>query len=377
MKNLKNKSLVACFFLLICLPVIDQVLGISSFRTMEKKSSSLPEAGSLHSIQSLKKAVRKFDTYYKTNFGGRNGLVFLHSTLHYYVLNDSPVPQQVILGKKGWLYVGDQYNRVMQQHQGLWPLPLDSAKAIAQYIADVHQKLANKGIQLYILIAPDSHSIYPEYLPDHLSPCPQVQADGLCKEPETPHDVLSRAMQKQPAVPFLDIRDALRKAKQRIDVYKETDTHWSSYGAFIGTASLVNRIRQKFPTIRPIRWSEYDMQIMRGGSGDLAALMMLQGQVKDQTFCSIVIKPAVRAVATQQATDKQASHFQGKDPSQPSMIFFGDSFSEGMLAYIPSYFSRSTAVHQPTLDWKRIDRERPDIVVVEIVERNLRDLRKL
>ncbi|RYF70268.1 MAG: hypothetical protein EOO39_16025 [Cytophagaceae bacterium] len=344
---------------------------------MENKPSPLTENGSIQSVRTLKKAVRQFDGYYKTNFGGRDGLVFLHSALHYYILNDSPVPQQVIFGKKGWLYVGDHYNRVMQQHQGLWPLSLDSAQAIAQHLADVQQKLASKGAQLYVLIAPDSHSIYPEYLPDYLSLGYQEQTEKRCQWPETPHDVLMQAMQEQPSVSFLDLRDTLRRAKQRAVVYKQTDTHWSSYGALIGTASLINRIRQKFPAIHPTLWSDYDMQLMRGGSGDLAALMMLQGQVKDQTFCSIIAKPAFRTVPAQQSADKQASIFQGKDPAQPSMLLFGDSFSESMLAYLPSYFSRSSAVRQSTLDWQRIDREKPDIVIVEIVERNLRDLRKL
>ncbi|MBO0948545.1 alginate O-acetyltransferase AlgX-related protein [Fibrella forsythiae] len=377
MKNLKNKSLITCFCFLIYLPIIDQLLGISSFRTMENRPSFVAENGAIHSMRTLKKAVRQFDVYYKTNFGIRDGLVFLHSVLHYYVLNDSPIPQQVIFGKQGWLYVGDHYNRVMQQHQGLWPLSVDSAQAIAQHLVAVQQKLAGKGAQLYILIAPDSHSIYPEYLPDYVASGYHAQTKEHYQWTETPHDVLSQVMQKHLSVPFLDLRDTLCRAKQKAVIYRQTDTHWSNYGALIGTASIINRIRQTFPSIRPVQWNDYDMQVMRGGSGDLAALMMLQGQVKDQIFYSIVSKPAFRTVAAQQSAERQTSVFQGKNAGQPSMLLFGDSFSESMLVYLPGYFSRTCAVRQPALDWQRIDQEKPDIVIVEIVERNLRDLRKL
>ena len=372
MSTLRNKCLVACFCLVICLPTLDQVLGLSAFQTMENKGSAWPTTNAGSGIRALKKAARHFDTYYKTNFGGRNVLIYLHSLLYYYGLSESPVPAQVVIGKAGWLYVGDYHNRVVQQHRGLFPLHPDSARAIAQHLLAVQRKLAGRGAKLYVMIAPDSHSIYPEHLPDHLLPG---------QLPETPLDVLSRAMHHHPALPFMNLRDTLCRAKQHQRVYWPTDSHWNSYGALAGSTVVLNRIRHDFPAIRPIQAADYRTGLASDKPSDLLALMMLQGQ-NSQLHQAIGMKPALWSAATHQLvreepTRQQAAVYLGIDVRQPSLLLFGDSFSEAMMDQLPAYFGRSTTLHQSIIDWPRVDREKPDVVIVEIVERNLYNLSRL
>jgi hypothetical protein len=55
----------------------------------------------------------------------------------------------------------------------------------------------------------------------------------------------------------------------------------------------------------------------------------------------------------------------------PKLLLIGDSFSFAMNQSLPGYFRESYLVRDHTCDMKLVKKEHPDIVVFEIVERNI------
>jgi alginate O-acetyltransferase complex protein AlgJ len=62
---------------------------------------------------------------------------------------------------------------------------------------------------------------------------------------------------------------------------------------------------------------------------------------------------------------------QNEDSSLPSAVIFRDSFSTYLLELYAQTFSRLVCVWQPNIDYSIIERERPDVVISQQVERFL------
>ncbi len=373
MNNPRTKILAVGFALLLLLPTLDQVFGFSDrFQSTEnKQQNKRPELHFPH----VRSFVKQFDPYYKENFGFRNALFYVYSRWQLWGLKQSPLPEKVVVGKQGWFFLGDSYNNVIKQHRGLMPLSPDSARLIANHLTQRQAELARHGIKLYVLIAPDSHSIYPEFLPDRVAHTTAA----------TRLDVLRQTVSTQTNVPFIDLRDTLRAAKKREVIYYQTDTHWNDYGTLVGSAALLNRIRQDVPTLRPVQKSDFAITKMNGGTGDLVRMMALQDAIRDPFFYEI--KPAAPVLARQVAeipnteTGPNSSGFPSTQfsgptgtpdrPMAPKLLFIGDSFSHSMMPFVAGYFRESYFARSRFLNLTLVQQQKPDVVVVQIVERNL------
>ncbi|WP_461096916.1 alginate O-acetyltransferase AlgX-related protein [Spirosoma luteolum] len=356
---------------LLVLPTFDQVLDLSaSFRSTEnRRQSGMPALELVH----IRSFARQFGQYYKENFGWRNALFYAYSRWKLNVLGLSPLPEKVIVGKQGWFYLGNSYNHVMDQHRGLMPLSADSAQLIARHLAKRQQQLARQGVRLYVMIAPDSHTIYPEHLPDQLTPAPVP----------TRLDVLRQAMATT-TVPFVDIRDTLLDAKRREVVYYQTDTHWNDYGSLIGSVALLNTIRRAVPALPPARLSDYQIEKQGGLGGDLTTMLTVQREHKDPVFFLITPSPARQGRRVAEVPNPElgfpSTRFVKADADTaglPRLLFIGDSFSHSMMQFVSGYFQSSYFIRGHHLDQAAITAEQPTVLVVEVVERNIGDLATL
>lgn len=366
---MRSKLTAFAFATLLLLPVIDQALNLSaSFKSTEnRRQAGMPPLHFPH----VRSFVKQFDQYYKENFGWRNALFYAYSRWKLNVLHESPLPEKVVVGKDGWYYLGNSYNRVMDQHRGLLPLSADSARLIADHLTRTQQMLAQQGIRFYVLIAPDSHTIYPEHLPDHLQASPGPSR----------LDVLKQAV-AQTSVPFVDIRDTLRAARRDHIVYYQTDTHWNDYGTLVGCAAVLSRIRRDYPAMPPVRPIDYRIEQQKGLGGDLTTMLTVQNEQKDPVFYAI--SPGKALTARQTATVPNSAsgfpslRFARPDAARPELasqlprlLFIGDSFSHSMTQFMPGYFRESYFVRGSRLDPSLIKTEQPDVLVLEVVERNI------
>ncbi|GAB3500268.1 hypothetical protein GCM10027341_25220 [Spirosoma knui] len=357
---LRSKLIAYVFALLLLLPMLDQVLGLSTrFGSTENRQlNGVPPLNFPH----VRSFVKQFDQYYKENFGWRNALFYAYSRWKLYVLGESPLPEKVVVGKNGWFYLGNSYNNVMDQHRGLQPLSADSARVIANHLQLRQQELARQGIRLYVFIAPDSHTIYPEHLPDQL----QVSAEP------TRLDVLKKAIVQQ-GLPLIDVRDTLWAAKRNHVVYNQTDTHWNDYGTLIGCASLINYILRDEPSVPAMRLSDFQIQKQRGIGGDLVRMLTVQDDMKDPVY--YFIKPVAARTARQTETVPNpafgfpSTRYVGSGTKK--LLFIGDSFSHSMMQLLPGYFRESFFVRDNKLATTLVQTEKPDLVVIEVVERNI------
>ena len=181
-------------------------------------------------------------------------------------------------------------------------------------------------------------------------------------------------MLRHTTIPFVDVRKPLMSAKSHHVVYFQTDTHWNFYGSLIGTLDLVNRVRQDFPKIPAPRLSDYRVQPVKGHGGDLVMLFAMNDDLVDSVQYNIAAPKHLTCQLVESDTsrdlDTRAERFISSSTDLPKLLVISDSFSYWMKPFLPGYFSQSYLVGTHKLDMNVAKAERPDIVIIEVVERN-------
>ncbi len=360
--QLKTALVSLCFGLLLILPNLDQWLALSAgFKSPEKRIlTPLPTFHFPH-IQTY---IAKFNQYYKENFGWRNALFYYYSQWKYSVLATSPLPEKVLLGQNGWFYPGNSLNKILNQHQGLSPIHTDTLASIAHHLSQLQHQFDEQGARLYVLVAPDSYSIYSENLPKYL---PKILALSNL-------DRFQSYMSQHTTIPVVDVRKALIAAKGKRMLYYQTDTHWNECGALVASMALVDRLRQDFPLLPATRLADFTIKPIRGVGGDLVTMLALNREIIDPIDYKIIPPKSLQTQNIETVDIENQLPYQRfvtSSPKLPKLLLIGDSFSFAMNTSLPSYFRESYLVRTHKCDMRLVRHEHPDIVVLEIVERNI------
>ena len=358
-----NVAIIGLFLTAIYVPLFGSLL-------MEDKSTSAVERRGLaplpplpNSTDAMKKFPRAFEQYFDDHFGFRENLVWIYNRAKY-GLGDSPT-KSVLRGKDGWLFYADQQDG--DPIGDFRNINLFTPQQLAQVRAALlarYRWLKARGIEYVFVIAPNKHSIYPEYLPDYL---PKVGKKSA-------YDQLVESLRHEPAVPVIDLRPALLEAKKNHVVYSKIGTHWNQYGANIAQYEITKHLAQKFNVIQPTVWTaeNYDWAANENYRG-LARMMGLADQlaISGPSYAG----PPLRARKIPAQTENIRAPFMTLcDTSKLDVVVFRDSFFTAMQPYFSEHFHRVTYVwSMPSLiDLKNYVRNRhPDIVVEQRVERYL------
>ncbi|WP_080237494.1 alginate O-acetyltransferase AlgX-related protein [Spirosoma rigui] len=351
------------FIALLVLPTLDQWLGLSAgFKSTEKRLLAPFPAFEFPHVRTF---ISQFGTYYKENFGWRNALFYQYSHWKFGVLGVSPLPEKVVLGKNGWFFPGNSHNMVVNQYRGLKPLSTATLDSISTRLVGYQQELAKQGTKLYVLVAPDSYTIYPENVPDYLK---------TRKSPSN-FDLLKQHLAQHTTIPLVDVREKLRAAKTINVTYCQTDTHWNDFGSLIASMGLAERVRQDFPQMPQPQLAGYRIRPKAGSPGDLVFLLALNREIQDSVNYQIDPPAPLRIKKLESTpnpeTNLPTERFVTANTQSPKLFLLGDSFSYTMNQFVPSYFREMYVVRSPRLNLSQVKAERPDVLVIEIVERNI------
>jgi hypothetical protein len=92
-------------------------------------------------------------------------MIRVNCAIHIKLLHTSPT-RDVVLGREGWLYF-DRYNDgiSLMDFCGLVPFRESELEMIVEKITKINRFCEERGILLKIVVAPNKHTIYPEFLP--------------------------------------------------------------------------------------------------------------------------------------------------------------------------------------------------------------------
>jgi hypothetical protein len=394
-----QRVFIGVFCTLIALPLLTgSWRGGASALTENRLRASLPQVQLL--LDDSRAYFKALESWFDDRFGLRRTLVEWHNRLKYFALGVSSTPD-VIAGRDGWLYWAQQADGdAIDYWRGARTLARDELAAMRAQLQARTDRLASRGVGYVYFIAPDKHSIYPEFLPASVTRVRERSRLDQFMDYIARHDSLT----------VVDPRPALRNARSHWPVYHRTDTHWNAYGAYAGYLSLMTVLQRRYPELAALQLSPDDFREAPGAwpyvapamrfpapdtapsgtaapGGDLAKMIGLEGILRDT---SVVPRAAARRCARVVATPHRPDRLdkEGPDPrlghvglmttrceDKPlRVLVLHDSFGPLMMPYLSETFGQVTYV------WANnyfqfaealADLGAVDLVIEEQVERHL------
>ncbi|HVU01532.1 MAG TPA: hypothetical protein VHE30_07260 [Polyangiaceae bacterium] len=282
-----------------------------------------------------------------------------------FTIGVSPSPK-VLIGRDGFLfYTGED---ALAQYQRAKPF---SRRELAGWLAVLnarHDFLATRGIRYLVLVPPNKETIYPDRMPEEIHA--GTRPSRL--------DQLLGALGKAGRTDALDLRPALMKAREHGLAYHRTDTHWNDRGAFAAYQTIGRFLGTWLPAIEPVPPAATETSTARDLGGDLSGLMALRDFVPEPARVTIRVRtprardadPGVRA-APNTAPHALPRASEIDDPRLPRALVFHDSFMGALRPYLAENFRRSVFLSTHDFPLDVIEREHPDVVVEELLERFL------
>ncbi|MEE9911850.1 MAG: hypothetical protein K4571_09005 [Deltaproteobacteria bacterium] len=332
----RNIILSAAFFMIVLLPVIGLILGTeSSLPTHEKRQ--LARKPSLINMD-ISAFTKDFHSYFQDNYGFRKTWMTLNNYVKVKYFKVSPL-SKVIMGKDGWLFFDESLHNAFGGTTAGGQI-----REITNSIERQNAWFAGKGIYYVFVIVPDKETVYPEYLPDSVNITRQ----------KTMLDQVMFGLGPDSNVHIIDLRASFLKAKTSNRLYYKTDTHWNSYGAFIGYLEIMKQLSARFPDLKPPLRA--DVAVQNDAitySGDLAHMLSLGNQLTEKG-------PGV--VLTQNRSQAKLR----------KAVIFKDSYFDNLKPYLSPRFREMIPVSfTDKFDSETLETDPPEIVITICVQRNI------
>jgi alginate O-acetyltransferase complex protein AlgJ len=350
------------FLAAVCVPMLGTAVFPSSFDPYAE--NRLPAEFPALSIASLPDFPGGFERAFADRFAFRGALVHAANVASLSLgVSTSP---KVVLGHGGWLFYSgenelDLYRRsspFSRAELAAWKKSLEARRAW----------LAERGIRYLLVLPPNKESVYADEMPAEFEPL--HRGSRL--------DQLVSMLKRHSDIPVVDVRRALKNARATEPVYAHTDTHWNDAGAFVAYGEVAGRLARWFPGLEPLERTQLIESHVWGPGGDLSALLALREELPERDVVLLrPSNPAAREVdprvpLPEGAGPERIPHAtEIDDPAKPKAVLLGDSFMNGLRPFLAEHFRRSLFLNTQEFPTDVIEREHPDVVIHEMLERLL------
>jgi alginate O-acetyltransferase complex protein AlgJ len=279
-----------------------------------------------------------------------------------------------IVGYDGFLFLGNNYDRVTDLHRGFISKDEEISKTIPELVAK--QKFFDSlNIPSVFVIAPDKYSIYPNKLPPWLSVKSERPVYSFFRESQR-LGLNSLMLEK-----FI-------KNSEFLSFYK-TDTHWNSYGSFVGYKATMNYLNNLYMLdLKKINDLSFSLIPRKGG--DLANFMKFGKKIKDfEAISNLPLNKIQKCIYdpfsyklshckfglnSESFTNMYSIYTRNKNAlNNKKLLYIKDSFGTANSIFYQKSFRETIQVHYNNVVGNNlldlVLREKPDIIIFQAVER--------
>jgi alginate O-acetyltransferase complex protein AlgJ len=357
--------MAAMFMAILWLPTVDSLFKVDhSPMPIENRALAVRPVFPAE-LKDLKAYLAGWEAYFNDNFGFRKLFIRTHGLVQRTLLHEgSP---RVLVGQDQWMYyVG---NGELDDHMGLRKLKTEKLLEWQHLLEQRRDWLAKRGIKYLFVIPPNKESIYPEYLPAW------ANVPGAF----TTTDQFLAHMKAHSDVEILDLRPALKEAKKTRRSYLYTDSHWNYYGAFMGYQTIITTLSHQLPGLEPVSIEQFDIHTEQLPGGDLAKMLAQEQSTAEKDFITLVPRPPLSApeekvdtslLEKQWVPEERPCYIENPSKKYRAVVF-RDSFTTNLKPFLGYNFQRIVFIWQREWNESLIEREKPDVVIDEVLERYL------
>lgn len=247
---------------------------------------------------------------------------------------------QVLLGKNNWLfYKTEMDGHPLWDYMGINHFSEEQLAAMAANLTNTRDYFENeRGIDFFVTILPNKEIIYEENMPDTVARVNKVSRAEQFAEYMWENTDLTCVYPKQ----------ALLEAKEKHQIYYETDSHWNQIGAFVGVQEIFEEAYGTHADVDSVSF-RVDSETF---AGDLAVMAGVSDKFSQDTVY----------VFEKESADKAQYH------DEVAMVV-GDSFGGFLSTVASGYYKEVHWIYTKDFKMDMIDEYQPDVVIWESVER--------
>lgn len=356
---MKNKFLVCIFVLMITIPNITFFIS-GEANNLENRSLSMRPQLNLCSIQSY---PQEFDNYYNDNLPFKDFFVKAYSNFKFHLLNMSPY-KYVIKGNEGWLFYDSVFREdgdTISDYTGTNQFTPEEKEEIKTKLLEMEKICKEASSEFLIVILPNKETIYGEkFLPEKYSIIDQ----------ESRTDELVQYLNKETNLQIVYPKNQLLDERDDFQLYFKLDTHWNNAGAYIGFRQIQQAYSQeKLPFLKStvngfvnINDGDLSRMIQIRGLNDIDYDTPYKNDVEVEQFDESLYNtmPVLRCISTADTKAKA--------------VIFRDSYCTALIPFISKDFHESLFVSSLGFDSTVVKKEKPNLVIYEMVERQVKNI---
>ena len=368
-----NFRFIFIFIILLFIPLSQMAFRyLPELKTGEKRTlAEAPQFDLLRTVATWDSYTKSLEAFFNDHYGLRTLLVHTNALLNVEYFKTSSA-SDVMLGKDGWFYYstpksGNEEN--FTDFYGKALFTADELLILKNNFLNLKNTLRKQNTDLIIVLAANKQDIYDEFLPDSIR-----SKEGTF----TRADQLDE-LAKENNLTFIDTRQPLKDAKNKYTypLYYKTDSHWNELGAFVAYKEIMKAVKADGYTVNDV-YKNNDPAISSAkdpNDQDLIQLLGLSGTIFDNQY--ITVKKQIDYTSDDDHTSTKPIRTELNNGSYPRILVFRDSFSTTLIPYLSESFSKATYIWSPVIDYDLIKNEKPNIVIVEFVERFSNNLLQL
>lgn len=236
-----SKLIIILAILIYATLYFGQIIGITSANNLveRKEIAKFPKLSFKN-----KNLISELNRYFQDNFGFRNVLLKQYLFIKFNLFNsqrlgnfDSAVAAG---GATAWQDRNESYKNVFYT-----PEELLSWK---NFLERERKHVESQNIPYLLVVIPDRETVDSQLLPY------QTILSNFR------HFQFVDYMKKNSSVEIIDPLESLRKAKDEFPLFYKSDTHWTSFGAYITYLDVVKTM-SKYRNVQPYQKEDFDIQL--------------------------------------------------------------------------------------------------------------------
>lgn len=300
-----------------------------------------------------------YQEYFDDCFPYRNTFIDSFGKFKYELLKITNVTDRVMIGKNGWLFLNEpEYIKPIST-----PFTKEELRRFNYNLVVTTKWFEKHNIKYYLTIPPVKPRIYNETLPEFLK----------IKLSFSKINQIRDYLTEMSSINFIDYQKELLEEKNNREIYYKTDTHWNEYGAFVGYSKIVNTISKDFPEIIPFKLNQFNEKKLKYNSSDLLGMLGYKANYST-TLYYLELNDSIVPILTDSITmSSTANEYEKwKMPNCTNnlkIVIVRDSYSQHLKKFLSLNFSESVYLWFAQVPIKTIAKEKPVIVLHEILER--------
>ena len=255
----------------------------------------------------------------------------------------------VTVGTDGWLY----YTSSLNDYLGKNTMTSREVSDLVHNLDMIRRYAASKGADFLFTSAPNKNTIYPGNMPYYDS----VKAGSVHNR-----DLVSAALADSDVL-YVDLFDLF--SQQSEVLYFKRDSHWTNKGALLAYNSVMDALGKAHDD-----YSTAEVSRRKDFFGDLAKMIYPAGYEKEYNDYYGAEETYTYVTDTASVEDNLITT---QNPNAAGKLYmYRDSFGNALLPFFASAYGEATFTKGFSMLLEQdLDAYRPDVFVIELVERNL------